>query len=43
VLGNLRRFLDETRAIGVPVVVRIVIPPEVFSYDQGLPLLPPRA
>ena len=32
VLGNLRRFLDEARAIGVPViVVRIVIPPEVFS------------
>ena len=32
VLGNLRRFHDGARAIGVPViVVRIVIPPEVFS------------
>ncbi len=32
VLGNLRRFLDEARALGVPVVViRAVIPPEVYS------------
>lgn len=32
VLGNLGRFLTEARAIGIPVVVvRIVIPPEVYS------------
>ena len=32
VLGNLRRFLDEARALGVPVVVvRIVVPPELSS------------
>src|SRR3954454_6243440 len=32
VLGNLGRFLNEARAIGMPVVVvRIVIPPEVYS------------
>ena len=32
VLGNLRRFLDEARALGVPVVVvRIAVPPELSS------------
>ncbi len=32
VLGNLSRFLDEARKIGVPVVVaRVIIPPEVYS------------
>lgn len=32
VLGNLRRFLDGARALGVPVVVvRVVVPPEVSS------------
>ena len=32
VLGNLSRFLDEARKIGVPVVAaRVIIPPEVYS------------
>jgi len=32
VLGNLRRFLDGARALGVPVVVvRIAVPPELSS------------
>ena len=32
VLGNLRRFLDGARALGVPVVVvRVVVPPELSS------------
>ncbi len=44
VLGNLRRFLDEARAIGVPViVVRIVVPPEVSSsvWQRQFPSLDP--
>ncbi len=44
VLGNLRRFLDEARAIGVPVVVvRIVVPPELSSavWRRQFPRLDP--
>ena len=44
VLGNLCRFLDEARAIGVPVVVvRIVVPPELSSavWRRQFPRLDP--
>ncbi len=44
VLGNLRRFLDEARALGVPVVVvRIVVPPELSSavWRRQFPRLDP--
>ena len=44
VLGNLRRFLDEARVIGVPViVVRIAVSPEVSSsvWQRQFPSLDP--